>query len=73
MVDLVNDFTFEELLDAAADQIRGIRMTEDEFEECRALWAGLGVVLAPCAPDAVDSGSDPGDDAYDRAMDFLNP
>jgi hypothetical protein len=72
-VDLAEEFTFEELVDAAADTCRGKRLTEDEFENHRALWAGLGVVLAPCAPEkTVDSTSDSDDSSdYDRAMEFL--
>ena len=65
-------YTFEELLDAAARNVRGRRMTKEEWEHHRALWAGLGVTLAPCAPPGtapvdIDTKSEE-DDAFDRAM-----
>jgi hypothetical protein len=68
IVDLVEDFTYEQLLDAAADHCRGKRMTQEEWDHHRELWAGLGVVLAPCAPvDNQDSIMDNNTD-YNRAM-----
>lgn len=69
-IDLAEDFTFEELLDAAADQCRGRQMTEEEWEYHRHLWAGLGMCLAPCRPGSdLDFDDDLEDtDAFDRAM-----
>ena len=69
---LSEDYTFKELLDAAAERVRGKQMAEDEWEHHRALWAGLGVTLAPCAPPGtapVDiTTTSEEDDAFDRAM-----
>jgi hypothetical protein len=64
---------FEYHMEQAADMIRGRQMTEDEWGKYRQLWAGVGMTLAPCKPGAVDSDKDSTDDAYDRAMDFLQP
>lgn len=72
-IDLAEKFTFEDLLDDAADSVRGRKMTEEEWEHHRDLWAGLGMCLAPCRPGSdlefVDDLEDT--DAFDRAMEFL--
>ena len=60
---------FEYHMEQAADMVRGHRMDEEEWGKYRQLWAGVGMTLAPCKPDSVDSDDDLSeDDAYERAM-----
>ena len=61
---------FEYHMELAADMIRGHRMDEEEWGKYRQLWAGVGMTLAPCAPekDVDNNTKSEDDDAFDRAM-----
>ncbi len=57
-------------LEEAANYCRGKKMSMDEWEYVRDLWAGVGVTLAPCKPAELDE-KEPIDDNFDRAMELL--
>ncbi len=57
-------------LEEAANYCRGKKMSMDEWEYNRDLWAGVGVTLAPCKPH-VEEDVNPIDDTFDRAMELL--